>query len=101
MVRSQGRSYNLIWRFGLALSCMLGIAGPGIAQLGTWLARDLNGVYLLDVSTPTPTTGAFIPGLGTSGQEDVNVMTDASNNLLFCTAVDNTNAILEPRELRG
>src|SRR5690606_23292874 len=62
-------------------------------QLGTWLARDLNGVRLVDMSTPVPTVGPLIPGFGTSGEEDVNVMTDAANNLLFCTAVSNTGNI--------
>jgi gliding motility-associated-like protein len=64
------------------------------AQLGTWLARDLNGVYLVDVGTPVPTVGAFVPGLGSSADEDVNVMTDAASNLLFCSAV-NTNGNIQ------
>lgn len=62
-------------------------------QLATWLVRDLTGVRLVDMSVANPVVGPLIPGLGTSGLEDVNVMTDAQNNLLFCSAVNAQNEI--------
>ncbi|MEO8591318.1 MAG: PKD domain-containing protein [Flavobacteriales bacterium] len=68
-------------------------ASQASAQLSKWLVRDLNGVYVMDLSTPTPTVGPFIAGLGTGGTEDVNMMTDAANNILFSIAVDDMNMI--------
>jgi PKD repeat protein len=63
------------------------------AQLGTWLVRDVNGVYLMDMSGPEPVLGPFVNGLGTNGLEDVNLMTDGNNDLLFCLAVNSQHEI--------
>ncbi|MCC6937401.1 MAG: PKD domain-containing protein [Flavobacteriales bacterium] len=67
-------------------------AFPGHAQLNTWLVREVNGVHLMDLTTPVPTFGPLIPGLGTGGVEHVNLMTDGSNNLLFTVAVNGSNS---------
>ncbi|MBP6389628.1 MAG: PKD domain-containing protein [Flavobacteriales bacterium] len=62
-------------------------------QLLQWLVRDVGGVHVMDLSTPQPTVGPIVPGLGTSGAEDVNMMTDQNGNVLFCTAVNDLDEV--------
>lgn len=76
----------------LFCSALLGPLNVG-AQLSRWLVRGLDGVHELDLSQPVPVAGPLIPGLGTGGEEDVNMMTDAAGNVLFCTAVSSSGEI--------
>ena len=65
-----------------------------VGQSMKWPVRSVSGeVKVVDFSTPLPTVGATILGLGLNGNEEVNAMTDASNNILFLTASDGTNNI--------
>ena len=57
------------------------------AQLNRWLVRGVDGVHYLDLSQPVPSAGPLIPGFGAGGEEDINMMTDATGNVLFTTAV--------------
>src|ERR1035437_40653 len=62
------------------------------AQLNKWLVREGSGVvHLVDFTTPIPTVSLPLPGYGQGAEEDVNVMTDAYNNIMFTVAVDGTN----------
>lgn len=69
------------------------LADQAHSQLVRWPVRSVDGMRLMDLTTPVPTVGPLIAGFGTGGQEDVNAMTDAAGNLLFCTAVSNANEI--------
>ncbi len=69
------------------LALLLGLSAP--AQLKQWLVREVNGVHLMDMTGIDPVVGPLIPGFGTNGEEDVNIMTDASDNVLFTLAVSN------------
>jgi gliding motility-associated-like protein len=62
-------------------------------QLQRWPVRGVDGVRMMDLTTPVPTVGPLITGFGTGGEEDVNAMTDAAGNLLFCNAVSSANEI--------
>jgi gliding motility-associated-like protein len=77
----------------LPVAVLLVFAAPVQAQLMRWTVRGVDGVRLMDLSTPVPTVGPLIPGFGPGGEEDVNIMTDAAGNLLFCTAVSSTGEI--------
>jgi hypothetical protein len=64
------------------------------AQSLLWPVKQSTGeVRMCDFSTPTPTVGPLIPGFGIGAEEEVNVMTDAANNLLFVTACNGNNII--------
>lgn len=58
------------------------------------LVRTLTGVKLMDLTGPAPVIGPQIAGFGGgSAEEELNIMTDVSNNILFMTACDNSNVI--------
>ncbi|HKR03774.1 MAG TPA: PKD domain-containing protein [Bacteroidia bacterium] len=58
------------------------------AQLYKWLTREVPGqVHLIDFTTPLPTVSIPSVGYGIGGEEDINLMTDVNNNILFSTAV--------------
>lgn len=64
------------------------------SQVSKWLARDVTGVVrLVDFTTSVPTVSLPAAGYGSGGQEDVNVMTDSNDNILFSTAVYSNNLI--------
>lgn len=66
----------------------------GHAQLSKWLLRSGSGeVETVDFSAGDPVLGSVIPAFGLGGYEDVNLMTDASNQALFYTAVGSDNSI--------
>lgn len=69
------------------------LAHQAHGQLQRWAVRGVDGVRIMDLTTPVPTVGPLITGFGTGGEEDVNAMTDAAGNLLFCNAVSNANEI--------
>lgn len=77
----------------ITLMALWVLASDASGQLQRWLARGLDGVHIMDLSTPSPSVGPAISGLGSGGEEDVNLMTDAAGNLLFCTAVSAANEI--------
>ncbi|MBK8585034.1 MAG: hypothetical protein IPN88_06245 [Bacteroidetes bacterium] len=56
--------------------------------------RTLTGVKLMDLTGPVPVIGPQIAGFGGgSAEEELNIITDVSNNILFMTACDNSNVI--------
>lgn len=64
------------------------------AQSMKWVVRDVSGIAkICDFSNSPPSMGLPIAGFGNGGQEEVNIMTDASNNILFITAADGNNNI--------
>ena len=64
------------------------------AQSMKWPVRDVSGIIrIIDFSTLIPTIGAPISGYGIGAQEDLNIMTDSNNNILFLTATDGNNII--------
>jgi hypothetical protein len=77
----------------ITLMALWVLASDASGQLQRWLARGLDGVHIMDLSTPSPSVGPAISGLGSGGEEDVNLMTDAAGNLLFCAAVSAANEI--------
>ncbi len=67
-----------------------------ISQSKKMLVRTLTGVKIMDLSGPVPVIGAQIPSFGGGGgavEEEVNIMTDQANNILFLTAADAANNI--------
>ena len=72
---------------------LIGLGGSTNAQLNKWLVREVAGVHLMDMSAGDPAIGPLIPGFGTNGQEDVNLMTDAVGNVLFACAVASDDQI--------
>ena len=63
-------------------------------QSSKMLVRTLTGVKIMDLTGPVPIIGPQIAGFGGgSVEEEVNIMTDASNNILFLTAADAGNNI--------
>jgi len=64
------------------------------AQLKKWIVREMWGqIHLLDFTTPVPTLSipANAIGYGSGGDEEVNIMTDQNDNILFTTATNSTN----------
>lgn len=73
-------------------------SNPTFSQMMKWLVRDTFGQsYLVDFSTPIPTVSSTAAGYGYSvalgDNEDNNIMTDASNNILFTYLVYMNNLI--------
>jgi gliding motility-associated-like protein len=68
------------------------------SQSMKWLVKAVSGqVSLVDFSTPTPTLTPTITGYGVGAEEEVNIMTDAANNILFTSAC-NGNDIIQIRD---
>lgn len=64
------------------------------SQSKKMLVRTLTGVKLMDLTGPVPVIGPQIAGFGGgSAEEELNIITDVSNNILFMTACDNSNVI--------
>lgn len=80
-----------VYLLGLFLLFALNSAN---CQSKKMLVRTLTGVKLLDLTGPIPVIGPQIAGFGGgSAEEELNIMTDLSNNILFMTASDNSNVI--------
>jgi len=80
-----------IWLWPLTALC---VSSDSSAQLNKWLIRASSGeVRTLDFSTGSLLLGNPISGFGAGGTEDVNLMTDASGQALFYTAVSSNNRI--------
>ena len=61
------------------------------SQSNKMLVRTLTGVKLMDLTGPVPVIGPQIAGFGGgSAEEELNIITDVSNNILFMTACDNS-----------
>lgn len=72
------------------------------SQMMKWLVRDTFGqAYMVDFSTPIPTVSTTVAGYGYAAglgdNEDNNIMTDASNNVLF-TYLVYLNNLIEVRD---
>ncbi len=54
------------------------------AQLQKWLIHETSGLlHLVDFTSGVPVVTTPVPGYGVTGDEDVNLMTDVNNNILF------------------
>jgi hypothetical protein len=64
------------------------------SQSKKWLVKSVSGeVSILDFTTSPPALGPLIPTFGAGGEEEINIMTDVSNNVLFTTAANSSNMI--------
>jgi gliding motility-associated-like protein len=64
------------------------------SQSMKWLVKQVSGeVSVLDFTTSPPTLGPFITTFGLGGEEEINIMTDINNNILFSTACNSSNII--------
>lgn len=78
----------------VATALSLTALGSGQAQLSKWLLRTGSGeVETLDFTSGEPVLGNLIPAFGLGGFEDVNLMTTATGQPLFHTAVGSDNTI--------
>ncbi|HLG34894.1 MAG TPA: PKD domain-containing protein [Bacteroidia bacterium] len=82
----------------IVLIALIFINVEAYGQLSKWLVHETNGqLHLIDFTTPSPTISNPAPGYGLGGDEEVNIMTDANNNVLF-SLVSNSTTNIEVRD---
>ena len=79
--------------FTVLLLVITGLIPDAQAQQNKWIVDDLSGnIYQIDFSTATPTV-TLASSAGSGGTEDINNMTDASNNFLFSLLANSSSNI--------
>jgi gliding motility-associated-like protein len=78
---------------GILLIIVLNVFSA-FTQLSKWLVHQTNGqLHLVDFTTTPPQVSIPSPGYGNTGDEDVNLMTDAAGNILFSFFCNGSNLI--------
>ncbi len=78
----------------IALILFLIISNYSFSQSMKWLVKSVTGeVSVLDFTTTPPTLGAQILNYGLGAEEEINIMTDISNNILFTSACNSSDII--------